>query len=200
MSVAFAQTSVTRTYGRITIVASVTPTGYAINVFTGAVRHDTLCHTSTDRDTYRNHYRRVAEAAAADATVEQIAEAIHGPAVAVLAEVERIIATAPRPDVAALVGATARPQVAPTMAGAHLAGITDPQHRALTAAARGGAVYRGGKPGQAPVGVLTALARKGWLELTAKEGTRRSNWAYGTITEAGRVELARLDARSLATT
>src|SRR5215471_17369663 len=132
MSVAFAQTSVTRTYGRITIVASVTPTGYAINVFTGAVRHDTLCHTSTDRDTYRNHYRRVAEAAAADA--------------------------------------------------------------------RGGAVYRGGKPGQAPVGVLTALARKGWLELTAKEGTRRSNWAYGTITEAGRVELARLDARSLATT
>lgn len=85
-------------------------------------------------------------------------------------------------------------QARPTMAGAHLAPVSDPQHFALHIAAVHGRVNRGGREGQAPVRVLTALARKGFLRLTAHPGPRTSNWAYGEITEAGRRELARLDA------
>lgn len=72
--------------------------------------------------------------------------------------------------------------------------ISDPQHRALAIASDTGRVPRGGKTGQAPMRVLTALARRGLLVLTAHPGPRRANWAYGRITEAGRRELARLDA------
>lgn len=68
------------------------------------------------------------------------------------------------------------------------------EHRALAVAAEQGRVLRGGKPEQAPVRVLTALARRGYLQLVAHPGTRRSNWSHGVITPAGRRELARLDA------
>jgi hypothetical protein len=73
--------------------------------------------------------------------------------------------------------------------------ISDPQHFALHIAAVNGRICRGGRDGQAPVRVLTALARKGYLNLTAHPGARRSNWTYGQITDAGRRELARLDAQ-----
>lgn len=71
---------------------------------------------------------------------------------------------------------------------------TDPQHAALAIAAEQGRVLRGGKAGQASVRVLTALARRGYLQLVAHPGSRRSNWSHGVITPAGRRELARLDA------
>jgi hypothetical protein len=72
--------------------------------------------------------------------------------------------------------------------------VTDPQHQALAFAAEHGRVLRGGKPGQAPVKTLTALARRGLLTLTPFSGYRRSNWAFGQLTAAGTRELARLDA------
>jgi hypothetical protein len=105
---------------------------------------------------------------------------------------------AARPSLTEVTAHAQHRQVPPTMAGAHLSAATDAQHRALAQAARAGVVYRGGQPGQAPVTVLTALARKGWLTLTAKPGSRRNNWAYGEITDAGRVELARLDMLAVA--
>lgn len=83
-----------------------------------------------------------------------------------------------------------RHQIRPTAAGAELAPVSDPQHRALATAARDGRVYR---RRQHPVRVLAALARKGFLALTAHPGSRRANWAYGEITPAGERELARLD-------
>lgn len=105
---------------------------------------------------------------------------------------------AARPSLAEVTATATHRQIQPTMAGAHLAHATDPQIRALAQAARAGIVHRGGHTGQAPVTVLTALARKGWLTLTAKPGSRRTNWAFGEITDAGRAELARLDALAVA--
>lgn len=83
------------------------------------------------------------------------------------------------------------PQIAPTMARAHLGEPSDPQMRALHLADIHGRVYRGGKTDQVTVRVLTAAARKGLLRLTAHPGSRRSNWAYGELTDQGRVTLAR---------
>jgi hypothetical protein len=87
-----------------------------------------------------------------------------------------------------------RRQVPPTMAGAHLAKVSDPQHRALATAAVCGAVRRGGRDGEESVRTLMALARKGLLELHYEPGRgRRRVVEYGTLTPAGARELARLD-------
>lgn len=84
-------------------------------------------------------------------------------------------------------------QVRPTMAGAQLADVTDAQHRALATAEALGRVRRG--RGGESVTTLKALARKGLLTLSMRPG-RRYDVDYGVITEAGRRELARLDAEA----
>ncbi|TDC63896.1 hypothetical protein E1258_09630 [Micromonospora sp. KC207] len=80
-------------------------------------------------------------------------------------------------------------QARPTMAGAHLTHVTDPQHRALATAATLGRVTRG--KGGEPLPVLRALARKGLLTLVPPPG-RRFDVDHAVITEAGRRKLARL--------
>ena len=84
-------------------------------------------------------------------------------------------------------------QVRPTVAGAHLASVTDPQHRALATAATLGRVDRGAGPTRASVATLKAMARKGLVRLVMKPG-KRYDIAHATITEAGERELTRLDA------
>lgn len=71
---------------------------------------------------------------------------------------------------------------------------SEAEHRALAVAAEAGRVLRGGRAGQAPVRTLVSLSRRGLLTLDAAPGSRRSNWSHGVLTEAGRWELARLDA------
>jgi hypothetical protein len=83
-------------------------------------------------------------------------------------------------------------QIAPTMAGAHLAAVTNPQHIALAVAAECGLVLRGGGPDEASVATLKSLARKGLLRLTMKPNTRY-DVDFGVITPAGRRELDRLN-------
>lgn len=78
--------------------------------------------------------------------------------------------------------------------------LSQPQQRALCTAARKGRVHRGGRTGQFPVTVLTALARKGLLTLVARPGTRAANWSYGTPTRAGMRTAAQLDPQITATT
>lgn len=85
-------------------------------------------------------------------------------------------------------------QVQPTMAGAHVATVTDPQHRALATAATVGRVQRG-KGGES-VTTLKALARKGLLTLVPPPGGRRFDVDHAVITPAGERELARLDAEA----
>lgn len=89
-----------------------------------------------------------------------------------------------------------RTQAPPTMGGAHLTKITPAQHAALHVAETTGRIQRGGKPGQAPVGILTALARKECLVLVPAPGTY--SWLYGTITARGRKILKELDAAAAA--
>ncbi|MFY1673649.1 hypothetical protein ACN27G_27445 [Plantactinospora sp. WMMB334] len=81
-------------------------------------------------------------------------------------------------------------QVRPTMAGAHLADVTDVQHRALATAAMFGRVERSADHN---VRTLKALARKGYLTLVMRPG-KRYDVAHGVITERGERELTRLDA------
>jgi hypothetical protein len=103
------------------------------------------------------------------------------------------IAPAPAPaTLAELARQGTHYQVAPLASGT--ASVTDPQHRALAIAAELGRVLRGGRADQAPVKTLAALARRGLLTLVAHPGPRKTNWAFGRITDAGRRELARLDA------
>ncbi|GAA2347446.1 hypothetical protein [Dactylosporangium salmoneum] len=74
--------------------------------------------------------------------------------------------------------------------------VTDPQHTALVIALMNGRVERGGKEGQFNVRVLTALAKRGYLDLTYQAGRRdaRKVVTGGTITPAGRTRLDQLTA------
>ena len=96
----------------------------------------------------------------------------------------------PPASLAVLAQAGTPRQIRPTMAGAHLADLPNPQHRALATAATLGRVQRG--KGGEPLPVLRALARKGLLTLVPPPG-RRFDVDHAVITEAGRRELARLD-------
>lgn len=96
----------------------------------------------------------------------------------------------PPASLAVLAKVGAPRQARPTMAGAHLAHVSDPQHRALATAASLGQVTRG-KGGES-VATLKALARKGLLTLVMRPG-RRFDVDHAVITPAGARELARLD-------
>lgn len=82
-------------------------------------------------------------------------------------------------------------QVPATLAEAHLGRTSDPVMRALLVAARDGRVYRGGRVGEVPTGVLNAAARRNLLVLTAKTGSRKFDWSHGKLTRAGWIELLR---------
>lgn len=73
--------------------------------------------------------------------------------------------------------------------------LPDAQFHALDVSIRNGRVYRGGKPGQATVVVMNALAKRGYLELTAKPGSRGWNWRYGEHLPAGYIAWQREKAR-----
>lgn len=170
-------TSHTARHGALTLIATHNGGTYALNVFQVAERLPVLGIATPDRQTYRARYRLVAEMAEAGHSVAEIAEAIHAPARAVLAAVAAIVD---------------RPQVGPTKTGRNVLPITEAQLDALAIAATHpqGIVYRGATDeGRAPRPVLVALARGGWVTLTAHEGTRASNWAYGRITDRGRAAL-----------
>lgn len=74
--------------------------------------------------------------------------------------------------------------------------VSDPQHTALAVAAFCGSVQRGGHEGQASVKTLTAMAKRGYLQLTYETGRRdaRKVVTGGTITGPGRTRLAELTA------
>jgi hypothetical protein len=88
-----------------------------------------------------------------------------------------------------------QPQVAPTRGHAQLANVTDPQDCALLIALEDGSVRRGGGDREISVATLNALGRKGLLKLTAHPGTRRSNWAFGELTNAGRKRAEKISAQ-----
>lgn len=74
--------------------------------------------------------------------------------------------------------------------------VSDPQHTALVVAEMVGRVERGGHVGQASVKTLTALAKRGYLQLTYETGRRdaRKVVTGGTLTGPGRIRLAQLTA------
>lgn len=73
--------------------------------------------------------------------------------------------------------------------------VTDPQHTALVVAEMTGRVERGGKTGQVSVRVLTALAKRGYLDLVYQVRTdARKVPIAGRITGPGRIRLAELTA------
>jgi hypothetical protein len=76
-----------------------------------------------------------------------------------------------------------RRQVRPTMAGAHLADLTKAQRYALATAAQFGGVMVRGK--YKPVHLLRALARKGFVTLNYRPGSRRPDPISATLTERG---------------
>jgi hypothetical protein len=78
--------------------------------------------------------------------------------------------------------------------------VSDPGHTTLAIAHLTGRIERGGKPGQAPIGVLNALAKRGHLHLTYQTGRSdaRKVVTGGTITHAGRVALDKLTAEDRA--
>ncbi|WP_213455281.1 hypothetical protein [Rhizomonospora bruguierae] len=177
-----------RPYGALTLMASRTVDGgYAVNVFVGAERESELCFTSADRAYYRARYGRIARLALAGQTAENIALILAAEEAAVIAAAEEAVSPA---GLAAI--ARPKPQVRPTMAGAHLIGfISDAVFHALEIAEREGRVRRGlTRDGRAPFGVLNSAARKGLLKLTPAEGARHANWAFGELTAVGRNVLA----------
>jgi hypothetical protein len=76
-----------------------------------------------------------------------------------------------------------RRQVRPTMAGAHLAPLTDAQRYALATAAQFDGVMLRGK--YKPVHLLRALARKGFVTLNYRPGSRRPDPISATLTARG---------------
>ncbi|MBM0237117.1 hypothetical protein JNW88_08125 [Micromonospora sp. ATA32] len=186
MSSAVLSAPVTKAFGQVTITASrAVDGGYAINVFTGAVRHSALCYTTADRELYRARYAAIRDAALAGKPAEQIAAGINGQASAAVDSAERIV-----DNVLAELAAHGRHrQVRPTMAGAHLAAPSDPAQRVLRAAhANGGTIARSKA---ATVVQLQSLARKGLVTLNYQSGTgRRRVVESATLTEHGRKAVA----------
>ena len=154
----------------------VRPGVYSVTTYTGPTRIEQHCASKPTE-------------AEARAFARQVAEHYSQPRTATPAPIAQAPAVSP---LAALAALGTRRQIRPTHAGAQLADTTIAGWIALAIADRNGRVERGGKAGQAQVKTLTALARKGFLTLTAKPGTRATNWAYGEITPAGRRELERI--------
>lgn len=161
------QISYTTPDGRVTItVQYVHPGAYTVTTYQGTLRIEDQCDSYPTEDEARAVAR----------------------AYAVLAKAEAL--AAPVASLAALAGQGEQRQVAPTMAGAHLADVTDPQHRALATAATIGRVMRG--RGGESVTTLKALARKGLVRLVMRPG-KRYDVDHAVILPAGERELARLD-------
>jgi hypothetical protein len=164
--------SITYTAGRVTITLQfVRDDAYAVTVYQGTLRIEDNCGSYSTEAIARSVARLYAELARAEA------QPVEPASLAVLAA-----------------AGTAR-QVAPTMAGAHLADTTDPQHRALATAAVLGRVERGGLPGQEGVRTLKALARKGFARLVMRPG-KRYDVDHAVLLPAGVRELERLDAEA----
>lgn len=166
--------SISYTAGRTTITLQYVRDGaYTVTVYQGTYRVEDQCGSYTTEQIARSVARLYAELAKAEAD----AEGSEAPVASSLPAV-------------ALQG-THR-QVRPTMAGAQLADVTDPQHRALATAVAFGRVTRGGGTYQESVATLRALARKGLVRLHMRPG-RRYDIDHATITAAGERELGRLD-------
>ena len=160
--------SLSYTAGRVTITLQFVREGaYTVTTYQGTYRVEDNCGSYPTEHIARSVARLYAEIAKAEA--EQTPAA----SLAVLAEQ----------------GTPA--QVRPTMAGAHLADVTDPQHRALATAATLGRVQRG--RGGESVATLKALARKGLVQLVMRPG-KRYDVDHAVLTEVGERELSRLDA------
>ncbi len=78
--------------------------------------------------------------------------------------------------------------------------ISDPGLEAIdTALLAGGWIGRGGHEGQAPIGVLQALAKRGRLTLTTRMDGRRKVVTGGTVTRPGLIAWVRGTGRHTAT-
>lgn len=151
---------VSGTYGTLTITYRRLTFTWTVTVYYGTLRIEELCGTWDNANAAWREAQRIATAAYAGQTAEQIIAA--KPSELVLAEVANILNTVPDGE---------HRQVRPTMAGAHLAPLADPQVRALRVAADSAnhIVYAG----QATRATLTALARKGYGTLNYQTGMGR---------------------------
>ena len=172
--------SLSYTAGRVTITLQFVREGaYTVTTYQGTYRVEDNCGSYPTEHIARSVARLYAEIAKAEA--EQTPAA----SLAVLAE------QTPAASLAVLAEQGTPAQVRPTMAGAHLADVTDPQHRALATAATLGRVQRG--RGGESVATLKALARKGLVQLVMRPG-KRYDVDHAVLTEVGERELSRLDA------
>lgn len=178
------QRSIAGTYGKLTITYTKTMFTWSVTVYQGTLRIEELCGAWDNASAAYREAQRIATAAFAGETVEQIVAA--KPANLVLAAVAGILDTVPTGETR---------QVRPTMAHAHLAPLADAQDRAiLIAGARANhTVY----VGQATRPTLRAIARKGFGVLNFQPGLgRRKVIESLTLNERGvaRAEAGRLAA------
>lgn len=155
----------------VTVAIHVTDTGvYARTVYTGSYRHHDLSAAHADERVARSEARRISQLAKDGMNADAIADVLAAESRAVVQAAEQ--AAAPTGLLALKVLAEPR-QVRGTIAGAHLADITEPQQHALDTAAQTGGTIRRGKA--FPLPVLRALARKqfGTLNYAANTGRRK---------------------------
>jgi hypothetical protein len=152
--------SITGTYGHLTITYRRLTWTWTVTVFAGPTRVEELCGTwDTAAPAYREA-QRIAAAAFTGTPVHDIISA--KPSEAVLAEVANILNTVPTGH---------HRQARPTMAGAHLANLTDPDRRAIRHAATNAGKVHACRDFPRPV--LRALARKGYGLLNYQPGLGR---------------------------
>lgn len=169
---AYAEQRIIGTYGRLTIEYRRTTFTWTVTVYQGTLRIDELCQVfSAGLPAYREA-QRIATAAYAGESVEQIVAA--KPSELVLAAVKSIVDAVPEGE---------RRQVPATMPGAHLADITEAQARAIRHASRNdGRVYA---CRDFPRPVLRSLARKGHGVLNYQPGLGRRK-VIESLTLSGR--------------
>jgi len=151
---------VSGTYGQLTITYRRLRFTWSVTVYLGTLRIAELCGAWDNSNAAYREAQRVATAAYAGQTVDQIIAA--KPANLVLAAVAGILDTVPEGE---------HRQVRPTMAHAHLAPLADPQRRAVRIA--GDSSNRTVYAGQATRATLQALARKGYGTLNYQPGLGR---------------------------
>lgn len=154
------QQSIAGTYGKLTITYTKTKFTWAVTVYLGTLRIDELCGAWDEASPAYREAQRIATAAFAGETVDQIVAA--KPGNLVLAAVAGILDTVPAGE---------QVQVRPTMAHAHLAPLADAQLRAIALA--GGSANHTVYVGQATRATLRAIARKGYGILSYQPGLGR---------------------------
>ncbi|WP_033338902.1 hypothetical protein [Catenuloplanes japonicus] len=184
-----------RTYGTLTLSLTTAIDGFTVNARSGMNRHDELTKGFGAIPAARDYWGRVAYLAQAQMPASQIIEKLGQADGSYEWNAPAPAPVEPAATLADFAVDRGR-QVPVRRSGAHTKPPTPATIRALLVALEHGRVWRAGRHNNKHITArrdsLDAAGSKLLLKLTPAPGTRRGDWLYGELTDAGRKLLAQL--------